>query len=124
MKSNSFLTFIIAISVIIGGFFVYNFLKTTICIHNTIQVFREGYDLEQRYQEGQSRDREIVVFYYKIFLMDHNDMLLKEESGPIISSLEEEISSNPRIKQYWEKENHNTFNKVFVNKMNNLIRGE
>jgi hypothetical protein len=88
---------------------------------NTAPILKEGRDLEQRYRDGTTDEREIVAFYYKIFLMNQDDMLVTQEAGPLLKSLEEEITRNPRIKPYWAKENHKTFSDAFVARMDGLI---
>jgi hypothetical protein len=89
---------------------------------NTAPFLKEGRDLEQRYQDGTAGARDIITFYYKIFSMHKDNLLVPEQATPLIQSLEEEISADPRVKQYWSNENHKRYSDEFATKLDNLIK--
>lgn len=88
---------------------------------NAALFLKEGRDLEQQYFDGKATARDVVTFYYKIFSMDRDDLLVKEQAGPLLTSMEETVAADPRVKAYWAGENHKRYSEAFTTKMDSLI---
>lgn len=72
-------------------------------LQNSISVLNEGLDVERRYREGTASARDIVAFYYRVYVARARGGLDTEVTIPLERSLCSTVIDDPRVGEYWDQ---------------------
>jgi len=73
-------------------------------IASSVKVLEQGNKIEADYRDGKAEAREIVAFYYQVFLYRRMDRLVDDVYVPVNRSLCKFMTSDPRAKEYWARD--------------------
>ncbi len=68
---------------------------------SSAKLLEQGVKMEADYRDGKIDARQVVAFYYLVFLYRRMDRLDDAVYGPVNRSLCKFIKSDPRAKEYW-----------------------
>src|SRR5215469_3161223 len=109
-------------------FAAYQFHATTKVqgIQNSLSLLNDGRQLQQQYQAGKADARDIVTFYYRLFVS--KDVLQDRIVRPLDRSLCSAMVDDPRVRNYWDEvtktQEKNYFVPDFVERMSNIRSGK
>ena len=81
-------------------------------IQNSLSVLSDGRQLQQQYQEGKAEARDIVTFYYRVYVS--RDVLDARIIRPLERSLCSTVIEDPRVSGYWDDVNKTEVKHYFV----------
>lgn len=81
-------------------------------IQNSLSVLSDGRQLQQQYQEGKAEARDIVTFYYRVYVS--RDVLDARIIRPLERSLCSTVIEDPRVSGYWDDVNKTEVKRYFV----------
>jgi len=70
-------------------------------IQNSLAVLSDGRQLEQQYQAGKAEARDVVAFYYRMYVS--RDVLETHVMVPLERSICSSIIEDPRVGKYWDE---------------------
>ena len=95
-------------------------------IQNSLSLLNDGRQLQQQYQAGKADARDIVTFYYRLYVS--KDVLQERIVSPLDRSLCSTMLDDPRVRNYWDEVTKtreiNYFVRDFAERMNNLRSGK
>jgi len=70
-------------------------------IQNSLAVLSDGRQLEQQYQAGKAEARDLVSFYYRMYVS--RDVLEPDVMVPLELSFCSAMIGDPRVGEYWDQ---------------------
>ncbi len=72
-------------------------------LQNSLTILNEGLDLDRRYRDGNANARDIVAFYYRVYVSRKEGGLDSDSAAPLERSLCSAMIDDPRIGEYWDQ---------------------
>lgn len=70
-------------------------------VANSTKILDQGIRVESDYKDGKIQAREVVAFYYQVFLYHKLNRMLDEVYVPVDRNLCNFMLTDPRAKEYW-----------------------
>ena len=91
-------------------------------IQNSLTLLNDGRQLQQQYEAGKADARDIVTFYYRVYVS--KEVLQQRIVAPLERSLCSAMIDDPRVRGYWDEvaktQEKHYFVNDFVERMNNI----
>ncbi|MGC5704076.1 hypothetical protein J4P02_28130 [Pseudomonas sp. NFXW11] len=69
---------------------------------NSIKLLDQGMQVEQDYREGKIQARQVLSFYYQVYLLQQSERLLADPFKALNLSLCRFVLDDPRAREYWQ----------------------
>ncbi|OLF54463.1 hypothetical protein [Pseudomonas chlororaphis] len=91
---------------------------------NSIKVLDQGMQVEQDYQTGKIQARQVLSFYYQVYLYQQNERLLAEPFQALNLSLCRFVLDDPRAREFWQNAPKQYYTQSFVAFIDRMARSK
>lgn len=92
-------------------------------IANSVKILEQGLQVQSDYQEGKVQPRNVISYYYEIFLLRQSNRLLDDLYAPLNRSMCTFMQQDPRAREYWQGAQKGYWDPRFVELIDHIQGG-